>query len=245
MYVRDVMTREVETVHPDTPLKEVARLLVQRGVSGLPVVRQDGQVLGVISEADFVLREERGPHPRHGRLEWLFGEDDRAADRRARLEGTTAGEAMTAPAVTIGSERSIREAAALMIEKAINRLPVLDDGRLVGIVSRADLVGAFLRTDDDLERAVRHEIIRDTMWMEPDVVRVKADEGVVTLGGLVDRRSTAEILVRLTSQLDGVIAVRDQLSWELDDRSIEPMGYPIREPGAASIVAREHSDRRG
>jgi hypothetical protein len=68
---------------------------------------------------------------------------------------------------------------------------------------------------------------------------------VVTLGGLVDRRSTAEILVRLTSQLDGVIAVRDQLSWELDDRSIEPMGYPIREPGAASIAAREHADHRG
>lgn len=245
MNVRDVMTTEVLTVRPETPLKEVAQLLVERGVSGLPVVRQDGLVLGVISEADFVLREERGPAPRHGLLTWLFGEDERTAERRAKLAATTAGEAMTAPAVTIGSGRGIREAAAIMTEQAINRLPVVDDGRLVGIVSRADLVSAFLRSDDDLERAVRQEIVRDTLWLEPDAVRIKVEEGIVTLGGLVDRRSTAEILVRLTRQLDGVISVRDQLSWELDDRSIEPMGFPIREPGAASISAREHPDHRG
>lgn len=238
MNVREVMTTRVVAVGPETPLKEVARLLAEHGISGVPVV-ENGTVLGIVSEADFLVKEEEVPAGRPSLLNWLFEATDGEHARQTKLHATTAREAMTAPAIAIGPEHDIREAAALMTRNRINRLPVIEDGELIGIVTRADLVGTFLVSDADLERRIREEVLRDTMWMRPDEIEVGVLEGIATLAGNVDRRSTATILERLVGHLDGVLGVRSELRWELDDRGVEPVGVLDREPTAASVTARE------
>lgn len=238
MKVRDVMTSQVVQVHPETPLKEVARLLAERGISGVPVVDEDRHVLGVVSEADFLVKEqgELAEHP--SLVSWLFDhtEIERA---EARLHATTAVAAMSSPAITIDADRPIREAAAEMTRHRVNRLPVVQDGALVGIVTRADLVATFLVPDAVLRRRIVTEVLQDTMWMAEDEIEVTVDRGVARLSGTVDRRSTATILERLVSHVDGVVTVDSDLRWELDDRELAPVGELKHEPTAASITARE------
>lgn len=243
MKVRDVMTAPVLSVRPETPLKEVARLFLDRRISGVPVTDAEGRVLGIVSEADFLIKErgatggrDRGRRP----LAWLFG-DERSASEQAKVHAATAGEAMTGPALTICADCPLRDAASLMIDRQVNRLPVVDDDRLVGIVTRADLVGAFVRPDEDLARIISDEVVRDTMWIDPQRVSVDVSEGVVRLSGAVDRRSTAEILTKLAGQVDGVVGVEAaDLRWELDDRNMPPAAdRGERETTAASLTHRE------
>ncbi len=242
MNVRDVMTTSVISVRPEAPLKEVARTLAEHGISGVPVVDDAQQVIGVVSEADFLLKEQEPPHHRFTPFSWLF--DRKAADRmEEKLHATTAGQIMTRPAITIGADRPLREAAAVMTRNGINRLPVLEQGRIVGIVTRADLVGTFLVSDDELQRRVQHDVMQETMWMGPDEVEVGVHDGVVTLAGTVDRRSTATILERLVGQVDGVVGVASGLGWELDDRAMAPVGDLDAEPTAASVTARNRPRR--
>jgi CBS domain-containing protein len=139
MKVSDVMTERVFTVTPDMPLRLVATRMLEYGISGMPVV--DGErVLGVISETDILFKERVAPE-RKGVVDWLvhYAEDP----PQRKLDASTAGEAMTTPAVTIAPRRSVADAAALMLELSIDRLPVVEGGELVGIVTRADLVRDF------------------------------------------------------------------------------------------------------
>jgi CBS domain-containing protein len=145
---------------------------------------------------------------------------------------------MTAPAVTIDADRPLREAAAVMIDRGINRLPVKSGGRLVGIVTRADLVRAYLRRDDETLRTIRDEVLRDTMWIDPNDLQVEVRDGHVRISGTVDRRSTATIVAKLIGLVEGVDHVESHLSWDFDDTGIGPSA-PDAEPGAASLLARE------
>jgi len=167
MKVREVMTSRVIAVSPETPLKEVARVLADHGISGVPVVEAGGSVVGVVSEADFLLKEQDVPTGRRSLVAWLFDGADGQQARQDKLHATTAREAMTSPAVVIGPEHGVRDAAALMTRKRINRLPVVEDAELVGIVTRADVVETFLVPDEALEHRIAEEIVRDTMWMGP------------------------------------------------------------------------------
>jgi CBS domain-containing protein len=142
MKVVDVMTEEVVSVDPGTPLADVAALLSEHRISGVLVRDGAGAVLGVVSEAD-ILVQEGGPSERAGLFEWLF--DDWSAADVAKLEARTAAEAMTSPVRRIGPDRSVEEAARRMLDANVRRLAVVDEGRLVGIVTRADLVRAFAR----------------------------------------------------------------------------------------------------
>ncbi len=247
MKVRDVMTAPVFSATLETPLKEVARLLMEHRISGVPVSDEAGKVLGIVSEADFLIKE-RGTADRRDRrpLAWLFGEVRRDVEQ-AKISATTAGEAMTRPAVTIGADSSLREAAGLMVEKRVNRLPVVEDDRLVGIVTRADLVGAFVRPDDELATTIENEVVRDTLWLEPDQVSVRVSEGTVMLAGTVDRRSTARILAKLAAQVDGVLRVEaDDLHWDLDDRNMAAAPERnVPETTAASLRSRERPRNTG
>ncbi len=215
MKVKDVMTAEVMTVQPGTSLKEVARLLVESRISGLPVVDADGRVLGVISEADVLMKEAGAGRSRGGPLAWLL--DPLDVVERLKLDARVAGEAMTSPPVTIESTRPVAVAAELMIEQGINRLPVLDQGKLVGIVTRADLVRAFARTDAEIAREIHEDVIGRSMWLARDTVQVQVDEGEVILQGTLDRRSDAELLPALAGKVPGVVGVRSELSWTEDD----------------------------
>jgi CBS domain-containing protein len=210
MKISDVMTREVRTVTPDTPLSEVARILSELRVSGLPVV-DDGRVVGVISEADILVKERGEGPPRPGLLGLLL---DDSVDIAAKLEARTAGEAMTCPAVTVSGRRSLAEAASRMIDERVNRLPVLDeDGALVGIVTRADLVRAFVRTDAEIEREIKEDLILRTLWISPDRIDVKVRNGEVTIDGHVDSAAEAELVPTFARKVPGVLSVSSALTW--------------------------------
>lgn len=238
MKVRDVMTRQVVTARPETSLRDLALLLSEHRISGMPVLDPTGSVVGIISEAD-ILAKERGHEPMHGSgLTWLFGERG-APDELRRHAATTVGEAMTTPAITIDQDRPLREAAAVMLDRSVNRLPVTANGLLVGILSRADLVRAYIRRDQEALAAIREEVLRKTMWLDPDDMVLDVHDGVAHIAGTVDRRSTAAIIERLMGLVDGIDLVLNDLRWELDDSDLPPAEETEHEPGAASLVARE------
>jgi CBS domain-containing protein len=222
MKVRDVMTQSVLSVRRGTPLKEVALLFIDKKISGVPVVDVDGDVLGVVSEADVLMKEQGADAVRHRPLARFLGESRESRTQLAKLGAVTAGEAMTAPAATIESGRRISEAAALMTARRVNRLPVVDDGRLVGIVTRADLVRAYVRSDDELAKTIREDVIRGILWLDPALFTVIVADGVVSICGRVERRSTAEMVERTASMVPGVIHVHADVTWELDDSRAEP-----------------------
>jgi CBS domain-containing protein len=238
MKVRDVMTREVVSVAPSARLKDLAALLVEHRISGLPVVDDDGAVVGVVSEADLLVRQLGNVSSRHGPLSWLLDDRPDASELRRRA-ATTVAQAMTSPATTVDADRPLREAAALMVERGINRLPVTEGGQLVGIITRADFVRAYLQRDQEILHAIRDNVIRRTMWLDPDDLNVEVREGIVRIAGRVDRRSAATILEKLIGVVDGVVDVDSYLTWEIDDTVFEPVTESEPEPGAASLLTRE------
>ena len=217
MKVGDLMTRDVRTAGVSTPLREVARVLVEHRISGLPIVEGE-RVVGVVSEADILLKEQ-GDQPRRsgllGALALLGADRD---EIEAKLNASTAGEAMSSPAVTITEDRPVAEAAAEMMNGGINRLPVVDTaGRLAGIVTRADLVRAFVRSDEEIGREIREDVILHTLWIAPEHVGVTVTDGNVRLTGQVEGESDARVLPEFVRRVPGVITVTSDLSWQGDD----------------------------
>jgi len=203
MRVAQLMTTDVLTVHPETPLKEVAQLLAARGISGAPVVDDAGHLLGVVSEAD-ILAKERRPQ-RQTRFGRLLGHPE---PHDAKESARTAGEAMTAPAVTIAADRRIDAAAAMMLDRSVNRLPVVDaDGALVGIVTRADLVRAFVHSDEQIEAEIREEVLLHELWVDPAEFDLRVQQGEVTISGRVHSDSERALLERRVRLVPGVVSV--------------------------------------
>ncbi|WP_055620275.1 CBS domain-containing protein [Streptomyces sp. JHA19] len=219
--VGSVMTTDVVRAEYGTPFKEVARLLARHHISGLPVVDDDEMVLGVLSETDLLARHaaEPGTGKRFG-LDRLT----RAGRRRAaKAEARTAGQLMTEPPITVHADDTIVEAARTMAQHRVERLPVLDEEhRLVGIVTRRDLLQVFLRPDEDIRAEVVDEVLARALWLPPRAVSVTVVEGVVTVAGHLERRSETEIAVSMARQIDGVVAVVNQLSYRLDDAHTRP-----------------------
>ncbi|MET9730551.1 CBS domain-containing protein [Streptomyces sp. NPDC006458] len=223
--VGSVMTSDTVRAGSTTPFKEVARLLADHHISGLPVIDEDDKVIGVVSETDLTTRQavtdDTGSGPWH-RLR------PKALTRGARKQAgkaaaRTAGELMTTPAVTVHADDTIAQAARTMARWRVERLPVLDEeDRLVGIVTRRDLLQVFLRPDTDIRHEVVQDVLLRTLWLTPGSVDVSVDDGVVTLTGGVERRSEAEIAVSMTRQTDGVVAVVDRLTHRLDDTGSQP-----------------------
>jgi CBS-domain-containing membrane protein len=215
--VRDVMTREVVTVDEEASFKEMAATMAERRVSALPVLDQDGRVAGIVSEADLLLKEEFPEGPTGGRL--FRGRRQRV--ERAKAAGNTAAELMTTPAVTVGPDATVTEAARLLHQHGIKRMPVVDPaGPLLGIVSRAALLKVFLRSDPEIAQEVRQDVLVRAMWVNPDTVTVEVRDGVVILTGQLERRSLVPIIVSLVHGLDGVVDVVDRLTFEVDDSPI-------------------------
>ena len=211
MRIDDLMTREVRTVRSDTPLKEAARILAELHVSGLPVVDSDGYVLGVLSEGD-ILFKEIGVQDKPSLVERLIGGTVDTVD--LKRSARTAGQAMSTPAITIGKRRAVSKAASMMIENGVKRLPVVDDGgRLIGIVTRADLVRAFVRSDEDVAREIKEDVIQRTLWIGPGDVEVEVQDGEVRLSGEVEARTDAELIPELVQRVPGVIGVLSKLRW--------------------------------
>jgi CBS domain-containing protein len=206
MRVRELMTESVVSVRPDAALREAASVLVEHGVSGLPVVSENGEVIGVLSEGDIVMKASGGTE-RSGFLTWLFDPDFDGE----KVSAQTAGQAMSAPPVTIAPNRTVHDAARLMIEESVNRLPVVEDGTLVGILTRSDIVRAFTRTDTELAAEITDDILRRTFWAEPGSVTVTVADGRVTLKGEVETDADKEMLPLFVSRVPGVVAVSAEL----------------------------------
>jgi CBS domain-containing protein len=212
MKVQDVMTTDVATTDPDAPLKEAALELVRRRISGMPVVDDDRHVLGVVSEADILAKEGDDRRGGGGFLQWLVDPGDPWIT--ARFDAVTVGEAMSEPAQTITADRPLADAATIMLDEGINRLPVVDDdGKLIGLVSRGDLVRAFARPDDEIRRDIEEDVIRKALWLDPSAVDVTVANGMVTLAGEVASAADAELLPTFTRKVPGVVEVSSTLTY--------------------------------
>ncbi|MFJ9642025.1 CBS domain-containing protein [Streptomyces sp. NPDC004244] len=208
--VADLMTDEVVSVAPGTAFKDVAKLLAQYDISGVPVLDDEDRVVGVVSQTDVLAQAPPDPlaSPRDG---------DPARP-------VTAGELMSAPAVTVHADATAADAARLMTRRGIERLPVVDvEDRLVGIVTRRDLLRVFLRPDAEIRRRVQ-DVLSDALGGSAGGVDVHVVDGIVTLDGVVPRRSQLPVLRSLVERLDGVVAAASRVTARTDDTASTPTG---------------------
>jgi CBS-domain-containing membrane protein len=211
--VSDVMTRTVVVVNDSAPFKDVVRRMQEFRVSALPVVDDDGRLVGIVSEADLILKED----PELDDVAHLF-ESRRHRSDRQKAAGQVVRELMTAPVVSVDPDATLGEAARLMRRKSVKRLPVVDGaGRILGILSRADLLKVFLREDADIQAEVREDVIRRTLWIDPDTIQIVVHGGVVVMEGQLERRSLIPVVERLVMAVEGVVGIDERLSFLVDD----------------------------
>ena len=216
--VRDVMSAHPVSVRRNTPFKELAARLFEFGVSGFPVVDDDGTVIGVVSEADMLAKEamEDGYRSWPGRIAATTHRTE-----RRKAGGVTAGDLMTSPAVTVAADDTVEHAAALMYDRGLKRLPVVDAaGRLIGIISRVDVLAVF----DRLDAEIRDEIVSDVIprLSEPSWYSVVVKDGIVTLEGTPETISIGHDVLARVRHVEGVVAVRDRLVYSLPPASATP-----------------------
>lgn len=228
--VDDLMTTPVIRVRQETGFKEIAKLLAEYGITAVPVVDDDERVVGVVSEAD-LLRKEAAQLDPAALLPVLR---PRPADR-TKAQATTAEGLMNGPAVTARPQWTAVEAAQVMERHHVKRLPVVDEAdRLVGLVSRADLLRVFLRGDSAIREEIAGEVLVHTLDVAPGAVAVHVVDGRVSLKGTVERKSLVPVVVRLCQGVDGVVDVSAELHHHLDDTSAAPGTGTSRRAGLAT-----------
>jgi len=218
--VQDVMTRLVVALHPSDTLHHAAQRLARSRISGAPVV-EEGKVVGIVSESDLI-HAVMPPVPvdRGASIFDILSVLGRAKPR-AHQHGKTVAEAMSPLVFQVSPSTSIWKAASIMEHKGVKRLPVVDDeDHLLGIVSRADLVKAMARDDEQ----IRTDVIEAIEILGTDTIDgldVEASEGVITLRGTADRKSTRELAIRLASRTLGVVEVISRLDYGIDDSNLK------------------------
>lgn len=216
--VRDIMTIDPVRVSVSTSLREAARLMVRHRISSLPVVDDAGRLAGILTEGDFLRQEATRDRPQGvSLLDALFGEDEAST-----VTAQNVAEVMTHGVVTITPEATMGEAARVMGRRNIKSLPVVDlEGELIGIISRADIVGAFTKPDDVIEDEIREDVIRRLLFLDPSLVRIEVADGVVTLTGELENRTEVQLLEELSRRIAGVVKVESRLGYKVDDRRLE------------------------
>ena len=218
--VKDVMTTRVVSVTKHASFRTMAAALREHRVSAFPVVDDDGKVIGVVSEADMLAKEALKSEP-EGMPGMITGILRRKEHEKAR--GTTAGELMTSPAVTVTPDDTIQRAARLMYSRKVKRLPVVDaNGHLVGIIGRTDLLTMFDRSDEDLRQEIQDQVIRHELRTDPAAFTVEVKDGIVTLEGAAETTEFGHEIVELVQHVHGVVAVRDRLSYPRPPEAPEP-----------------------
>lgn len=214
---RDLMTADVVTVPPETPVVAIARLMADRGISAVPVLDRAGTLRGVVSEADLIRRLAGQADPPEGWFRSLFANLKDAADRYARTHGMTAADVMSEDPVTVAPDASAAEIARMLEEKHIRRLLVVEDGRLRGIVSRADLLRALTApppyegalSDERIRRAVMAEMKKQS-WADTFYTMVEVHDGQVQFHGFNRTEAARRALRVLAENIPGVTGVTDQ-----------------------------------
>lgn len=219
--VSDVMSQTVVAVGEEARFKEVVETMEQWKVSALPVLAGEGRVIGVVSEADLLLKEEfRESDP--DRMEQL-----RRSGEVRKAGAVTAGELMTAPALTVHADDTLAQAARTMAYKSVKRLPVVDSqGLLQGIVSRSDLLKVFLRSDEDLAAEVREEVVGRLFPESATELAVGVTDGVVTLSGRIRTPALFPVAARLVRAVEGVVDVRFDVNEPVPARPGRPSAGP-------------------
>ena len=208
--VKDIMTTRVIWVRKDTTFREMAAALHEYRISAFPVVDEDRKVIGVVSEADMLTKAAVD----EGIIAGLLHHRD-----QAKARGITAGDLMTTAVVAVRPEDTVEHAAKLMYHRGVKRLPVTDEsGRLVGIISRADVLSVFDRTDG----AIHHEIVNDVLLSEftvdPKTLQVTVMDGIVTLSGLPETDELGRRIIQRVRHVQGVVAVRDRHDYRPTER---------------------------
>lgn len=217
--VKDVMTTHVVAVRKNATFKDMVTQLREQRVSAFPVIDDDGKVVGVVSEADLLTKEAMdfsGP----GKVSSILHhrEQDKAT-------GITAQDLMTAPPVTVGPEDFVSAAARLMYSRRVKRLPVVDDdGRLIGIVSRVDVLSVYSRPDTAIKHEITEGVILDTILTDPARFTVDVKDGIVTIAGIPETAAVGRDIVEAVRHVEGVVAVRDRLSYPKDTQAASHVG---------------------
>ena len=212
--VGETMTRQVLTVHPDTPFKQIAELLVGQGIDAVPVVDENGEVLGVVSGSDLTCHEETGPT-----LGQLLTHSRTTLTHARKARGRTARELMSAPVRTITTDAGVCDALARMNRSGVGRLVVMDGGRLVGILARSDLLRVYTRSDESIQ-VEAEAAVRAAVGRAGSGIRVLVADGVVHLRGDVERSSTACAAAGAAQSVPGVVDVEDDVHAEVDDVAV-------------------------
>jgi len=211
--VQEIMTTRVIWVKKDATFREMAVALREHRVSAFPVVDDDHKVIGVVSEADLLTKEALDDEP--GVLAGILHRKD-----QAKARGVTAGDLMTATVVAVRPDDTVEHAAKLMYDRRVKRLPVTDtDGHLVGIISRADVLSIFDRTDAAISKEITDEVILGEFMADPSAIQVTVKDGIVTLAGRPETNEAGHDIVRLVRHVQGVVAVRDRLSYPPPERT--------------------------
>lgn len=221
--VRDVMSRSVITVTPDAPVKDALELLLAHDVSGLPVLDEGGELVGIVTEGD-LLSKEAGIGPRGpGLVRAISGIlHGTYTPWHQKIEGVTVRDVMTRGVETVAPDEDLHLAARYMMRKGVKRLPVVDtDGELAGIISRHDVLTVFHRPDEELQRLASEQVARYLPDRPDDRLEITVENGVVTLRGTVYHETDGRIAELVAKDVDGVIAVRNELGY----RVLEPRTY--------------------
>jgi CBS domain-containing protein len=223
MKIADIMTREVVSVRPETPVREVAQTMLERRISGVPVVDGDARVLGIVSEGDLIRRPEiETDRPGRGWLSLFVSDEERARDF-VKSHGRRAREVMTQPAICVAPDTALTEAVRLMERHHVKRLAVVEAGKLCGLVTRADVVRAFVarppapgRAQSDAELRERVDaLLRSEDWAASAYITVEVDGGVVQLWGTVESTAQREAILVAVREVDGVKDVQAHLGRSL------------------------------
>ncbi|MER6103338.1 CBS domain-containing protein [Streptomyces sp. NPDC001832] len=211
--VAELMTRDVVRARRDLQFKEIVKLLAENDVTAVPVVDELDRPMGVVSEADLLRKSSDRGDP-----SGLTPIPHLEAWERAKAEGASAEELMSAPAVCARPEWTVVEAARLMEVQNVKRLPVVDEtDKLLGIVSRGDLLRVFLRHDDAIREEINRDVLQQTMGLAPSAVTVEVRQGQVALSGSVEFKSLIPIIERLCLSVDGVVSVAEHIAYRIDD----------------------------
>lgn len=221
--VADVMTTDVRWVPPDAPFVEVADVLARASVRAVPVLDPGRELLGVVSEADLLVTLERTGTDRPRR--WWRPRHVRRGPSTAKVGATTAAALMTARVHTVAPGDSVAAAARTMREHGVSWLPVVEDGRVVGVLGRSDLLAVFHR-DDPAIRAEVDEVLGRILLVDPARITVGVADGVVTLTGELDTRAETELAARLVERVEGVVTVVDRLRFRVVERLADATVVP-------------------
>lgn len=236
MIAQDLMTSPAVTIRSDGTLLDALRLMVDRRISGLPVVDENGKLVGQITEGDLLRRSEIGSERHRPRwLEYVLGPGQLAADY-VKSHSQSIGDLMTGNPISISEKTPVSEIAEVMLSAAVKRLPVLENGRVIGVVSRGDLLRSVLRQmESTLGMRLGDEAIKDSVWREirsqswtdPEMLDISVRDGVVTLRGVIMNQKLRQALRVAAAGVPGVVQVVDAVAW------VEPLtGASVPAPPA-------------